>query len=438
MNSVVDRNLFYGAAALLLAALLLGGGGGGAPLHNMIIELISIMALVLTFWHPRTSASSREERLATTLLILIVATPLLQLIPLPFAIWSSLPGRDFVVQVDELIGNVGSSRPISLDPEATWLSAAALLPAAAMFLAAARLDPAHRKKLITLVIGAAMASMVLGAFQLASGGSFQIYNTSHRNFATGLFANRNHQADLLLVAMLLASALIWDHKSVSQGSRWGIWFAMILALSAGVIATTSRMGFLLLPLALVGSLTFVPLARLWRRKTAALIGAGAVLLAMILVGLSEGTRRVIERFDTLSDARFEFWADALVAAQKYFPWGSGLGTFATVYQAIEDLNKVTPVYVNHAHNEYVQVVVEAGLWGCAVILLFFGVFVWLSIQRGLRDAMPRAACFSIGLILLHSVVDYPLRMLSMLALFGLLCALLLPTRQVPELSTTNQ
>lgn len=418
---------------LMLAALLLGGGGRSAPLHNLAIEILAVGLLAFIFWNPAKLPADRLRRAAMLLLLLVLATPLLQLMPLPYPVWSELPGRDFAAQVDQLTGNRSNWRPVSLDPEATLLGAAALLPAVAMFIVTLRLAEWERRSLAVLIIAVAVVSMAIGAFQLAAGGqAFQIYETPHRAFAPGLFINRNHQADFLLVALLLASSLIWRQASMTRAVRWSLWLVAVLGFSAGVIATTSRMGFILLPLAIAGSLAFAPLSGLLRRKAAILSSAALALAGLAFVATSAATRQVIARFDTLSDLRYEFWAETIVAAREYLPWGTGLGTFSSVYKTIEDLNKVGPTSVNHAHNDYLQILLEAGLWGCLLVLLFLGLLAWLAVRRGYSMPFRYAALFSILIILLHSLVDYPLRMLSLLTLFGFLCGLLFPANDAAE------
>lgn len=415
----------------MLVALFLGGGGAVAPLHNLAIQLLALAVLALIGWHGGRLVSGRAERLALVFGLLVVATPLLQLVPLPYPVWTVLPGRDLAAMIGGFANEAGDWRPISLDPEATWLAAAFLLPPAAMFLAVSRLGERDRSRLVQLFVMAAICSLALAAVQIAAGdGALRLYDTTHNAFATGFFANRNHQADLLLIALIFVSVLIWRGPNLSSMMRWSLWLAAALGLSAGVIATASRMGFLLLPLALLASATFIPLAEIRRRGASLAWALAAGLAAVAFVAASAGLRKVLGRFDILWDARFEFWSDTLLVAKQYFPWGSGIGTFDTVYRANENLNRMGAPYLNHAHNDYIQILIETGLWGCLLVLVFFALFGWLSFRK--VDAVPfrRAAAFSILILLLHSAVDYPLRMLSLLTLFGFLCALLFPARAI--------
>jgi O-antigen ligase len=428
--SAATSRYFYAAASLLAAALLLGGGGTTAPVQALLIELVALGVLILLAWRGVHSPRRDKVMLAgVLLLLLIVITPLAQLIPLPHAVWSRLPGRELAVSIDGLLNSARGWRPLSLDPEATWLSALYLLAPAAMFLITLQLVESDRRKLMAVAVACAFVSAAIGLLQVAGSGSvLSIYGGTHSAFPTGLFVNRNHQADFQLIAMILCTALLAQTRRFSPFAQWGLSLAAITAFTAAVIATTSRMGFILLPIALLTSLSMLTSARIAQRRIALAAAAGAVLIAAGLVALSKGTRLTLQRFDTMSDLRLEFWSDAWFAARQYFPWGSGIGTFDPVYRSIENLNQVGPAYVNLAHNDYLQILIEAGLWGCILICFFLGLFGWLAVRRidARFSIVRRAAASSILILLLHSAVDYPLRMLSLLTLAGFLGALLYP------------
>lgn len=427
--SVASRSLFYGSCAVLAAALVLGGSGAAAPLHNLIVELAALGLLVAILANPaQLFPPRRGEWPALLLLLLVVLTPLLQLVPLPPAVWTGLPGRDLAASIDGVVG-LQEWRPLSLDPEATSLAGAYLLLPTALFLAVLQMREEERERLSLLIACGAAASLVLGVLQVATAGtSFHLYTNSHNGFATGFFANKNHQADLLLIGMLFASALISQLRKVSLVIRWTLLFAAVIAFSAGVVAANSRMGLMLLPIAILGSFSFFyPVDR--RRPAILLLLAAAIIMIGVFLAASGNTQVVMRRFQGFSDGRFQFWAEAMYAVKLYFPWGSGLGTFDPVFRTIENLNSLDGLYVNHAHNDYVQILLEAGAWGAALVVLFIGLFGWLSFRRrpdGSTLPIGRAATLSIVIILLHSTVDYPLRTLILLSLFGVFVALLHP------------
>ena len=95
-------------------------------------------------------------------------------------------------------------------------------------------------------------------------------------------------------------------------------------------------------------------------------------------------------------------------------------------------------YVNHAHNDWLE------LWltgGAPAIVLAVGFLAWLAASTFrlwssgqpeapvLDLALAQAASIVIVLLLLHSVVDYPLRTAALSVLFAMACAYLIPRAQ---------
>ena len=123
-----------------------------------------------------------------------------------------------------------------------------------------------------------------------------------------------------------------------------------------------------------------------------------------------------------------------MAAKAFWPLGSGMGTFVPVYGIFEQPEDVhLNFYVNHAHNDLLEVWLEAGVAGLA----FIGAFVlwllrriyvlwWRNASTGFRETdllLARAASIAVLLLLMHSLVDYPLRTGAMMTLFAFVCAL---------------
>jgi O-antigen ligase len=108
-------------------------------------------------------------------------------------------------------------------------------------------------------------------------------------------------------------------------------------------------------------------------------------------------------------------------------WGWGLGTFPIVYPGYRSF--YTNLFVNEAHNDYAQLLVETGLLG-------FALMVWFLIclyRRGLPTsrrwefkwdaALSLAALLGCTGILVHSFVDFNLQIPANAAFFYVLCAL---------------
>ncbi|MFC7537250.1 O-antigen ligase family protein [Sphingomonas sp. GCM10030256] len=339
----------------------------------------------------------------------------------------SFPGREPAVEILRLADLPLGWRPLSLDPGATWRALLELLPAVALFAATAAASSRQRGQLALAVILFAAASVLLEAAQLIGVG-WQA-DPAHRLWGTGFFSNRNHQAAFLALAVVLVAFAGPARSKHSSSARAGMNLssparaALIILFSAGVLGTGSRAGLVLLALALASSvLAFAG----WRRRTLVTGLAGLLALVSILL-LSSAGQKVIARFATAeTDLRFTFWSDALGALLEYWPVGSGLGTFPTVLPRFEPLDHVTTAFPNNAHNDWLELVMEAGVLGAialTAVLVLLCRSAW-QLWRGRGDALQTAAFLGLGLLLVHSVVDYPLRMTALSALAGLLAGLL--------------
>jgi O-antigen ligase len=117
------------------------------------------------------------------------------------------------------------------------------------------------------------------------------------------------------------------------------------------------------------------------------------------------------------------------------PFGSGLGSFRDVYPLYEQAERVTTTYAVHAHNEYAELLLELGLPGILLFLLFAGWwayrvwFVWRSAEAG---PFARAAAIASAALLIHSLVDFPLRTAALAACFGMCLALVAESGRAPR------
>jgi hypothetical protein len=125
---------------LLAFSFAFGGASRDHALRVTLVELVCLPLLVLASGRLIHTGHWRKHKFALGILVALVATPLLQLIPLPPAVWTGLPGRDQIVLALELAGLQPGWVPLSVAPDQTWGSALALTPPAALFLAALTLS----------------------------------------------------------------------------------------------------------------------------------------------------------------------------------------------------------------------------------------------------------------------------------------------------------
>jgi O-antigen ligase len=425
-------------AVLFFALLLLGGGGAPAPIVQAILQALALGGLLGLVWlHLFYNPITASIRWSGLFIIVILLIPVSQLIPLPFEIWRSLPGRELAAHALDLAGVPPHPRPISLDPEATRFTALSLLPGVVIFLAVAALDHNSRILLIKIALAVGAVSAVLGAvqFTMAGSGGFYVFPRSGAGRASGLFANANFQSDFMLLCILLAAyiartqpgQLRFRFRRVER--QLHIAMLLIPFCAFMTLAAQSRTGVLLLPVVLLAAYWIL----LNGAKKSHLIGAAAFIglaAGVLFVAAPTFALAVINRFGSGPEERIAAVPDIWHAIKLYFPFGSGLGTFDPVYRSVESLSVVKETYLNHAHDDYLEILLETGAFGIAAVAVFWIAFVarCLQIFRAPRGSeqmgLQRVSAVGIALLLVHSVADYPLRTITLLSMFAFFCAIL--------------
>lgn len=424
---------------LLAFSFAFGGASRVNALRLALVELAALPLFVMSLSQlAGAPGKANRHRLALGLLAAAVVVPLLQLIPLPPAIWTRLPGREPLALAFELVQMPLGWIPLSLTPVQTWNAVLALIPPIAVFLAMLfnRDGPLARRAVLVL-LGFTLLNIAIGAVQLASGGDrrFYPYESTQTGFITGLFANRNHLATLILTSMPFAAALAGQ----AMARRPDRVRAYVLLLAAAfvvamlsLLAAQSRAGVVLfLPALLLSIGVAWRAAHLGRPKPVILIVVGLLVAGGIGVGAAF-LPPILDRYDAASgqsEARFQRWPTVVNAGQTYLPVGAGVGSFDPVFRTVEPLDQLDSTFFNHAHNEYLEIWLETGWIGLALVALLF---VWWGRRswdawfrsRDVDRSLRRAASVAILLMLAHSTVDYPLRTEAMAVVFALAAAIL--------------
>jgi O-antigen ligase len=238
---------------------------------------------------------------------------------------------------------------------------------------------------------------------------------------------------------LVAAWLV--RRTRSQGSERLGWIALIVAIYAilmlGLGTSVSRAGLVLAMLAVLASVVLAWHGRDSDRRrgsTRRVVFAAGLLgiCVMLQFGLASLLGR-LER-DPLEEGRLVFAQVTLRAAANVFPFGSGIGTFVPFYGMFEAPADIGPYYANHAHNDWLELWLEAGVPGMILALLFLAWFAsatyraWRSRGTDLDGLLARAASISALLLMAHSLVDYPLRTTALACVFAFACALIATER----------
>jgi O-antigen ligase len=447
---VQTRYLFGLCALVIVSGLLAGGGTRPGFASDAILQYIAIPLLLTAVWRMTDVPIVKSTRLAFAFCLALPLIPLLQLIPLPPWIWMALPYRQVSAAAFDLLGRDPPWMPISVSPHATWLSALSFLPPVAIFLGVGQLGLRERRTMSLVILAVGLLSAFLGLLQLAQGplSPLRFFAFTNINDAVGFFANRNHFAALLYTLTLFSAAWAVDvamtigpqlkQKRYETASlvRLVVSFTVLVVLVAAQTMARSRAGISLSIVALVGAWALAfSVGRGGLNTISNRLIVGATSLAMVF-SAQYSLYRVLSRFeaDPLRDGRTAFARNTIEAAMSYMPFGSGMGTFTSVYGMFEERQDVLlNHYANHAHNDILELWLETGVLAFVLILLFI---VWLMLRstkawrklphpgRAIDRLLPRAATLAVSLLIAHSFVDYPLRTSAMMTIFAFACALL--------------
>ncbi len=436
----LPRSRYHAAQAclFLVFAIILGGGNIDNPATELALGLLAALCAIAWIWMPGSLRLPSDWTLwAIAGLILLV--PALQLVPLPPSVWTALPGRERELAALNLLGEADSWRPLSMSPHGTLISLLGLFPPVLMLLMAGALSRRARDWLLATLVIMALVTALVGVAQLGDkAGLFHLYDYSHRMVVAGFQNNRNHTADLLLVALLGLAALgssFLTSRNRRDRNEWiknlGF-FGVAMVLILAVVFTRSRAGIALaLPVMLAfGAMFSWSQEREWNRSLIAFIGGGIVMAVTGLFLLPGNTalQNVAARFELDRDGREAIWRNSLEAAQHYFPFGSGLGTFRSTYNAFEPLQDVHVKQAGYAHNDFLQLMLEAGLIGYLALAICLFLLLWMTFRSWKEDQKRRPqvmfGLFSLLVIAAHSQVDYPLRTVSMACIAAVAVAML--------------
>ncbi len=441
------------AAFLLLAPLY---KAGNRPVPLLLLELAAVGFLfAIVAVHRAPIALPRTLTAAIGLLLLY---PLVQLIPLPDALWRALPGHgEYAAVLDRFAASDGAGawRAISVVPVATEYGWLALLPPLACLLGVLRLSPAHAARLLLLLAIVAGAEGVLGLLQVGPSGGGMLYFGNEepgQYVAIGTFVNRNHLASLLAMALpVIVGLLVFairpgrhTHKRPVQAppseviAKRTLLFASAVIILVCLLFTRSRAGIASGLVGLACAALVLVRARAARAQTSRLRVASYVVSGLVLISIGVALAigigpllRGLEpgQLQASADFRWTIYAATLRAAIEFLPFGSGLSTYAHVFPRFQ----VADVggFIDYAHNDYLQAFMELGL--VAPIVLSLLLATWLARFIGLlRDRLGRSFTLlqlgaALGMVpmMLHSVFDFALHMPAIAMWFAVLAGVML-------------
>jgi O-antigen ligase len=425
-------------AVWLVSILLFGGTPDTSSAVRYFFAISSTVMIALGLWRLRQGLPSREAVGAAIVVLISIGLLLSHLIPLPFDIWKQLPGREVFVRAFEAIETNPGWLAMSVSPEATKTAALSVLPPLAAFIGVLSLSRRSFSTLSAAVLACAFVGLIIGIIQKSQGVASGLYfylDPGTEKYASGTFSNRNFFAVQLYTSVPFLAAF-----AMSLGQRWK------LRASITFVFTLIYIGLLIAVLAAAGSRGGIVFAMISVLLTIWLVfrpeqsggkqlglGSGLVFALVGLVVMAQASMIGILRIannDPLKDFRATMFEVSFEAAKAQFPFGSGFGTFVPVYQLYEKPEHIIDLYVSHAHNDWLELIIEGGF---PAILIMAGFTIWLlyALFKAARlvpsdpgNAHIRAAGIVVVLLMAHSVFDFPFRTDAILTLFGLCVGLL--------------
>jgi O-antigen ligase len=436
-SKIFDSAPFWVLAIFILLTFLTGGGARDDIQSLAILRPVSALALGFALWGA-SFAHFQAFRFLTTFAALLILLVILHLAPLPPSLWAALPGRELIADIDKAAGLGAVWRPLSLAPSQTSNALYSLIGPLAMFVMLICLTREQRFAVLRLLLLIGLFSGGIGLLQAVgpTDGPLYFYNITNGSAAVGLFANRNHQAVLLACLFpMLAVYASTGALSIEQAR-----FRRLIAIGAGLLlvplllVTGSRAGLI------VGVVGLASAAMLYQTQEFAAspkrkvhrfnpkyIYGGVGIFGLTAITLLMSRAQALERLlagDNEQDLRFVIWGPIMEIAGKYFPFGSGIGSFVEAYQVDEDFSQLSPEYLNHAHNDWIEMIVTGGLPAIMLVCLALMAWGW-QVNRLLRQSgasrrgllYGRLGAVIIFIVALGSVSDYPLRVPSIAVLF---------------------
>lgn len=418
------NRLAYGLllGVLLWAPLPLGSN---RPWSSLLLSLLVAAALVLLAvdWLRHGCPSRRRVFPLWPLGIFVLAFVALQALPLPPAWVQLLSPHSAALYAALPQAQEAAWWSISVDPGSTLDQLLLLATYFVVFLLASVLVNGRRRlqRLAMVLVVAASLNAVYGLFNYLNAGQFGFFRPASWWTAaiTGTYVNKNHFAGLMEMVFPLAMAGTAIALHRTDGLRSGLagflnaWPQLGAAvLIGGALALSgSRAGALiLLALLLAGFWGFVAKveARRTRRAIVGFIAIAALLLAVLWQG---GLGRLLS--SDLGGSRITVWVSTLEALPDYWLFGSGAGTFRWVFTQYKSA-AVDPLIYDHAHNGYLELLLEYGLIGSLLMAGFVMAALWRGV-RALKTAHDvRTQLLRLGLLLgvlamlLHELVDFNL------------------------------
>ena len=422
--------------------------GGNRPMPLLALELMSLAAVAaLAFSGSLPDAWRSHPRALRWGLAVLALAPLAQLLPVPHGLWAALPGHEPYARALDAAAVAGDWRPLTLHARATEFSWFAALPALAILLVVPGLAARQVRSLVLVFAAMALLEAAVGILQAGSPRTSWVHFGSPLagGGASGTYVNRNHLAGLLAMALPILVA-VWAVESLpgrdAQGrvmrehprhadrrvARRIVFSIAVAAVLAALLLTRSRAGIA----CGLGAFGIAGFAIVWPTATGRVrVGLAVAVAAAVAFAAYAGLTPLFDRLAPGEvalgyDGRARIAAATLRAAGDFMPFGSGLGTFADAFPRYQGQGPIG--FVEFAHNDYAQALLELGVAGAAAMGLIAFAYAqrWRAIGRGEGSRRLGSAQVGAGIALaalaVHGLFDFNLHIPANALYFAFLAA----------------
>jgi O-antigen ligase len=340
--------------------------------------------------------------------------------------------------IAETAGVSGIPRTISLDPFATQVTA---LHFFALFLffsvTLVMLDSASRiRKLVTvlMIFGFVYAFFAILQSVLSPDKIYGIYESRSAAAPFGSFVNRHNFAAYMEMMLCLPLGLLFA-GAVARDKRL-LYITAAALMGVALLLSSSRGGFV----AFLAEIIVLVLltqskshGKLGLKTALSVLLIGAVVGGAFFVGGETSLTRIAETSTTedVTTGRAHIWRQTVAVIKSNLPLGAGLGAFGVAYTPHDNLSGMERV--EQAHNDYLQVLADAGIVGLLLGLFFVYLLIRLGLKAGrientYRRGVAIGAFAGCVAILVHSIFDFVLHTTAISILFLVLVSLLAASR----------
>jgi O-antigen ligase len=291
----------------------------------------------------------------------------------------------------------------------------------------------HLRILATAISAYGFAIALFALFQSvsANGKLYWLITPRDGGWIYGPYVNHNHYAGLMEMLIPVPLVLAFTNFVGRSTKRLAIISAALM--SASLFLSESRGGIIAFLVEIAIFAIFIAKRKSRFRATWTDVLFPLLILALLVwLGGSQLTQRLASiraetKVEISGGVRMNILHDGLRMFRTKPLLGYGLGTFPEVYPQFRSFSG--EFWINAAHNDYLQLLVETGILSFVVMLWFLWVVYsnaakkltnWAGDFNGTLTVIALLGCTG---ILIHSSVDFNLHIPANAALFYVICTL---------------